>query len=531
MTFISYAQNFEDVMLFRALRGIERGTYIDIGAQDPVKHSVTKAFYERGWSGVNVDPARHWIEQLSIERPHDVNLCVAASDHAGELRFFNIKDTGLSTTEADYAKRHAEAGFEVTEEVVPCITLDQICAQQSIERVHFLKIDCEGAEESVLRGFSLTQVRPWIILVEATEPLSTSPAYTHWEPLVLERGYHFVYADGLNRFYVADEHRELDAAFANPPNVFDDFLRVSEYELLLGQHAAQTARDAAVNWQRMSDYLQSENERREAALVAYRQHIELLNAEHLGVVAARDHSLAGQAEELRHLHASLELQQRHAQEHVAELQRQAGEQAEEIRRQAAERMDEVQRQATEYAHEMQRQAAELERELQWREEHLATADVNLRVAQTSLSVYERELSQVTAERNRIQQELQQIHDTTSWRVTAPMRAAKKMLVHNGGVSGLARRAITLPLRWCKPMLQALAQNERLRRPLVAAIGRDSALVNRFRTFLFGQAIGHPLAAPLAGLEATLSTMGWESQRAYREMNPLQGDAADSSRYR
>ena len=58
MTFISYAQNFEDVMLWRALgRGRDgTGTWIDVGAGDPFLHSVTCAFHQRGWRGINLEP-------------------------------------------------------------------------------------------------------------------------------------------------------------------------------------------------------------------------------------------------------------------------------------------------------------------------------------------------------------------------------------------------------------------------------------------------------------------------------------------
>jgi len=56
MTFISYAQNYEDVMLWRALKHVERGFYIDVGACSPDQHSVTRAFYEKGWHGINVEP-------------------------------------------------------------------------------------------------------------------------------------------------------------------------------------------------------------------------------------------------------------------------------------------------------------------------------------------------------------------------------------------------------------------------------------------------------------------------------------------
>ncbi|MGB5826076.1 MAG: FkbM family methyltransferase, partial [Pseudomonas mandelii] len=35
MTFISYAQNFEDIRLWRALKTVENGFYIDVGANHP----------------------------------------------------------------------------------------------------------------------------------------------------------------------------------------------------------------------------------------------------------------------------------------------------------------------------------------------------------------------------------------------------------------------------------------------------------------------------------------------------------------
>ncbi|MEO8408723.1 MAG: glycosyltransferase, partial [Oxalobacteraceae bacterium] len=38
------------------------------------------------------------------------------------------------------------------------------------------------------------------------------------------RNYQFAYADGLNRYYVADEHEDLLSSFGYPPNVFDEFV-------------------------------------------------------------------------------------------------------------------------------------------------------------------------------------------------------------------------------------------------------------------------------------------------------------------
>ena len=52
MPITSYAQNFEDVILWHALKHIECGFYIDSRAQDPVRDSVSLAFYEKGWRGL-----------------------------------------------------------------------------------------------------------------------------------------------------------------------------------------------------------------------------------------------------------------------------------------------------------------------------------------------------------------------------------------------------------------------------------------------------------------------------------------------
>ncbi|MBO9627365.1 MAG: hypothetical protein J7484_13455, partial [Microbacterium sp.] len=64
MTFLSYAQNREDVLLHRVFRGIENGRYIDIGAGHPRLDSVTKSLYELGWSGINIEPIPEFAAQL-----------------------------------------------------------------------------------------------------------------------------------------------------------------------------------------------------------------------------------------------------------------------------------------------------------------------------------------------------------------------------------------------------------------------------------------------------------------------------------
>jgi len=222
MIFISYSQNLEDVMLWRALKHIEQGFYVDVGANDPKFLSVTRAFYERGWHGINIDPATWAL--LNKERTRDINLEVAASAAEGQITFYEVSDSTLSTSASKVAEQYRERGQVVIERKVPSMTLNQILAKYSNGPIHFMNIDVEGAELDVLRGLDLSTWRPWIILIEATIPTTEIPCFEESESLIVSSNYEFVYFDGLNRFYVAKEHGELLKSFCAPPNIFDHYV-------------------------------------------------------------------------------------------------------------------------------------------------------------------------------------------------------------------------------------------------------------------------------------------------------------------
>lgn len=224
MSFVSYAQNFEDVILYRALKHIEKGFYLDVGANDPVIDSVTKAFYERGWKGVNIDPSPISYAKLIAARPRDTNLNIAVGPAKGSLTFYDVAVSGWSTLDKTVAMSHKANGTKVEEREVVVRTLIDICQEYAPQEIHFLKIDVEGAEDLVFAGMSFDRFRPWVVVVEATLPNSAQLSECLWEAQLLDSGYRFVYFDGLNRFYVAQEHAELAEYFSLPPNVFDDFV-------------------------------------------------------------------------------------------------------------------------------------------------------------------------------------------------------------------------------------------------------------------------------------------------------------------
>ncbi len=229
--FVSYAQNFEDVMLWRALRHVEHGFYVDAGAADPELDSVTCAFYQRGWNGINIEPAAAPFARLAEARPRDINLNLAVGAADGEAELLLVEGgNGLSTLRTCRRATLQGEGRTVQPTRVPVRRLVGLARQHAAREVHFLKIDVEGAERDAIEGAELNGWRPWIIVVEATEPNSAVSAHEAWEGLILSAGYRAVYTDGLNRFYLADEHCDLARAFQSPPNVFDRFVRREEWQ-------------------------------------------------------------------------------------------------------------------------------------------------------------------------------------------------------------------------------------------------------------------------------------------------------------
>lgn len=210
-------------MLYRALGHVKNGFYIDVGAWSPVDSSITKAFYDRGWRGINIEPVAVWYEQLVSDRPGDINLCVGISDEPLSAEIYEVANSGLSTFVPEYAEKHALAGHEIRRYSVPVVTLAEILEEHAVKEVHFLKIDAEGKEKQVLEGMDFRRVKPVIVVVEATEPNSTREVWRQWDPILTRNGYKFVYFDGLNRFYLNEQYLELERHFETPPNVFDEF--------------------------------------------------------------------------------------------------------------------------------------------------------------------------------------------------------------------------------------------------------------------------------------------------------------------
>lgn len=450
VSFISYAQNYEDVILLRALRNVENGFYIDVGAQHPRNDSVTKAFYDRGWHGINIEPVAGWHRLLVEHRPRDINLCLAAGAAEGTVELFEVEGSGLSTTSAAYARRHGELGFHVhAPRQVPLRRLDAICAEHRVAQVHFLKVDAEGAEAEVLRGIDLQAVRPWVVLVEAREPNSQVSNYGDWEPLLTGNGYRFVYDDGLNRFYLADEHAGLAPALALPPNILDGFVRreqVDEAERLLGllRDSDSLSKDRAEHIGELASRIGARDIEISRLLAAHHRDVGQLQAQ-AGQIEALAAGIDARAAEIeaRRIEGA-RLAEHHRQTELA------------MQDQAALREQRINALEAEGA-TLRNKLLEIGRKLEHREQSSVRVSRELMAAQAAQLAAETarqathgvrlaaeaETVQVRIALDAERQEYARVMASRSWRVTAPLRAtstwAREALIRvESAARGLAR---------------------------------------------------------------------------------------------
>ncbi len=457
--FISFAQQFEDVLLWRALKHIEKGFYIDIGAHDPEICSVSKAFYDHNWRGVHVEPMRKFANLLREHRPDEIVLEVAIAEQSGIITFYDIPD-GLSTADPTIAEGHRNQGLVIQEMIVPCIPLSDVLERYGDRDIHWLKIDVEGFEQEVLKGWRVSSVRPWIVVVESTLPNTQIETQGTWEVQLLERGYTPVLFDGLNRYYVSEHHPELLEALQYGPTVFDQFAFSPNVP-----HAF-----TALIWQEL-DQERDRAQHLEAGWNESKGQVEALQIQMTQREQTFQQELAQEQERIRQL----------------DIQKQnAASQVEALRIQLAQR---------EQAFVRERNRAQ-------------TLQSKLNIVRDKNGTLNKRASKARREANQFSQELTSVYSSLSWKFGAPLRiskrAAKKVLRLLGVIP---TPAVPPPASLNKP--KAKAHNGKLK-------AKTAQSGQQLKPAL-GAAIPGGESADTSGLAAELNQVSSSTQQVYQRL--------------
>lgn len=149
-----YSQNAEESYILDYFKDQLTGKFIDIGAYDVFKFSNVRALFEKGWSGILVEPSPdnfkaiyQYYSYAGIGRIEILNCAVGAV--AGEIDFYSCQDA-VSTSDIEHMRKWEAAGVPYTKIKVMQVNVVDFM-NQYCKDIDFLTIDTEATNIQLFR--------------------------------------------------------------------------------------------------------------------------------------------------------------------------------------------------------------------------------------------------------------------------------------------------------------------------------------------------------------------------------------------
>lgn len=204
----SFSQGAEDIITPYLLK-TSKGTYVDVGCNEPVVFSNTFNFYLQGWTGVNIDANERLIKKCKRIRKKDISICAAVSNVEKEVVFHKSKIDSVSTIDErrlqewkklwEFDEKDQE---KVTTQTLTSI-LDRVLPQGT--KIDLLTIDVEGHDFEVLQSLDFERYRPTLIIIEmhSIDKIPNSGVYS----FLSEKDYSLSGYAVLNAYFIDNKRK------------------------------------------------------------------------------------------------------------------------------------------------------------------------------------------------------------------------------------------------------------------------------------------------------------------------------------
>jgi FkbM family methyltransferase len=192
-----YSQGNEETYILDAVKHIEGGRFLDIGAWSPTHFSNTRRLWEMGWGGVMIEPSpvpMHGLVQAYGNDPKITLVQAAVGVDHQLIKLYVTQDALSTTSEAAFVRWSGEGGYYGSLEV-PQITVADIFLRFD-GGFEFISIDTEGSSVEVLKAVFALGVRPTCICFEHDKRFVESFA------MLESAGYRLVMENDNNRIIV-----------------------------------------------------------------------------------------------------------------------------------------------------------------------------------------------------------------------------------------------------------------------------------------------------------------------------------------
>ena len=155
-----------DIIIENIFRNKNKGFYVDVGCQHPIKNNNTYLLHQKGWKGINIDLDKDNINLFNIARPLDDNINIAVSNNVGEADlFFYHKKSPINTIDKKTSEFQNANVSEIRKVKTNTLT-NIINSSKYNNKIDFLSVDVEGHEMQVLDGFNFNVYKPDVIVIE-----------------------------------------------------------------------------------------------------------------------------------------------------------------------------------------------------------------------------------------------------------------------------------------------------------------------------------------------------------------------------
>lgn len=165
-TFSQHGEDLAFCSIFHSL-GIDKPSYLDIGANHPFHISNTALLYSRGSRGVNIDANPNVIAEFKKHRPEDTNVNVGVAKEESILTFYLFdKFSGLNTFSKEHVKKYPQ--LKVTEMMNIKVVTATTILNEYFPKVapDLFSIDVEGLDIEVIATIDFNKHRPKVICSE-----------------------------------------------------------------------------------------------------------------------------------------------------------------------------------------------------------------------------------------------------------------------------------------------------------------------------------------------------------------------------